>query len=242
MDHLSREDPRAAAEVSPCEGIEDRPQIESANSGEFFERRPWHPGCSRRSMKKSIVLVALAALGAWPVAAQAQDAHHEIQGFGGVTVGTSAFGSAVSPTFGGRVAVALTPNLQAIGEAGRLADITSPLFDLLDFTGLGVHVSALYGEGGVRFIASPHSGVRPYGEATAGFARLNAGISGLGSRTDAIVDTALSLVNTTRPMLGVGAGVVLQGGPLAVDIGYRYKKSRPGIPSRPLSTAHRTTR
>jgi opacity protein-like surface antigen len=80
----------------------------------------------------------------------------------------------------------------------------------------------------VRFIASPHSAVRPYGEATAGFARLNAGISGLGGRTDAIVDTALQFLNTTRPMLGVGTGVLIQGGPISVDLGYRYKKISAG--------------
>jgi opacity protein-like surface antigen len=179
-------------------------------------------------MKKLIALGVLAAVSAWPAQARAQSHNSEIQGFGGITVGTSTFGSAVSPTFGGRVGIGLTSNLQLIGEAGRLADIKSPLFDLLDFTDIGVRVSAVYGEGGVRFIASPHTGVRPYGEATAGYARLNAGISGLGGRTDAIVDTALNLVNSTRPMLGVGAGVVLQGGPLSVDIGYRYKKISAG--------------
>jgi opacity protein-like surface antigen len=115
-----------------------------------------------------------------------------------------------------------------VGEAGRLADIKPPLFDLLDFTDVGMRVSALYGEGGVRLIAFPHSGVHPYGEATAGFARLSAGVSGLGSRTDGIVDTALNLVNSTRPMLGAGGGIVLQGGPLSVDIGYRYKKISAG--------------
>ena len=97
-----------------------------------------------------------------------------------------------------------------------------------DFTDIGVRVSAFYGEGGVRFIASPHSAVRPYGEATAGFARLNASLSGLGGRTDAIIDTALGLLNTTRPMLGVGTGVLLQGGPISVDLGYRYKKISTG--------------
>src|SRR4051794_9640984 len=130
-------------------------------------------------MRKSIVIVALAFVAALPVSARAQDArsrahdpNSEVQGFGGLTVGTSTFGSAVSSTFGGRVGIGLTPNLQVIGEAGRLADIKSPLFDLLDFTDIGVRVSAFYGEGGVRFIASPHSAVRPYGEATAGVARL----------------------------------------------------------------------
>lgn len=179
-------------------------------------------------MRKLIFVGALAIACALPASARAQSPNSEVQGFGGLTVGTSTFGSAVSSTFGGRVGVGLTPNLQVIGEAGRLADIKSPLFDLLDFTNVGVRVSALYGEGGVRFIASPHSAVRPYGEATAGFARLNAGISGLGGRTDAIVDTALQFLNTTRPMLGVGTGVLIQGGPISVDLGYRYKKISAG--------------
>jgi opacity protein-like surface antigen len=179
-------------------------------------------------MRKLIVVSALAVACAMPAVARAQSGKSEVQGFGGLTVGTSAFGSAVSPTFGGRVNVGLTPNIQVIGEAGRLADIKSPLLDLVDFTGLGVRVSALYGEAGVRFIASPRSAVRPYGEATAGFARLNASVSGLSGRTDAIVDTALGLINSTRPMLGVGTGVLLQAGPMSVDLGYRYKKISPG--------------
>lgn len=179
-------------------------------------------------MRKLIVVSALAVACVVPTAARAQTLGSDVQGFGGLTVGTSAFGSAVSPTFGGRVNVGLTPNIQVIGEAGRLADIKSPLLDVLDFTAVGVRVSALYGEAGVRFIASPRSAVRPYGEATAGFARLNAGVSGLGGRTDAIVDAALGLINSTRPMLGVGTGVLLQAGPMSVDLGYRYKKISPG--------------
>jgi Outer membrane protein beta-barrel domain len=179
-------------------------------------------------MRRLIILGAMLASCALPVTASAQQLNSEVQGFGGLTVGTSTFGSALSPTFGGRVGIGLTPNLQIIGEGGRLADIQSPLFDILDFTDIGVHVSALYGEGGIRFIASSHSAVRPYGEATAGFARLHAGITGLGGRTDAIVDTALNLINSTRPMLGVGGGVLLQGGPISVDVGYRYKKIPPG--------------
>lgn len=177
-------------------------------------------------MRKLIVLVAL-VVGGVPTVARAQ-ARSDVQGFGGLTVGTSTFGSAISPAFGGRVDIGLTDNLQVIGEAGRMADIKSPLFDLLDFQDIGVHVSAVYGEAGVRLIASPHSAVRPYGEATAGFARLNAGISGLGGSTDALVDTALNLINQTRPMLGVGGGVLLQGGPVSVDVGYRYKKISAG--------------
>jgi hypothetical protein len=173
-------------------------------------------------------LILVGALLVWPAAAHAQSGNNDIQGFGGITVGTSTFGSAASPTFGGRVGVGLTDHLQLIGEAGRLADISSPLFDLLDFTDVAVRVSAFYGEGGVRFIASPRSAVRPYAEATAGFARLNAGVSGLGGTTGAIVNTALNVLNRTHPMLGAGAGVVLQGGPVSVDFGYRYKQISSG--------------
>jgi hypothetical protein len=178
-------------------------------------------------MRKLIFLLGVAVL-AWPAAAAAQQGNSDIQGFGGLTVGTSTFGSAASPTFGGRIGIGLTDHIQLVGEAGRLADISSPLFDLLDFTDIGVRVSAFYGEGGVRFIAAPHSAVRPYAEATAGFARLNAGISGLGGTTGAVVNTALNVLNRTQPMLGVGGGIVLQGGPVSVDLGYRYKKISSG--------------
>ena len=176
---------------------------------------------------RNLVLLG-AALLAWPAAAQAQSARHDVQGFGGVTVGTSTFGSAASPTFGGRIGIGLTDHIQLIGEGGRLADISSPVFDLLDITNVGVRVSAYYGEGGVRLIAAPRSAVRPYGEATAGFARLNAGFSGLSGTTGALVDAALGMLGTTQPTLGAGAGVVLQGGPVSVDIGYRYKQIASG--------------
>lgn len=160
-----------------------------------------------------------------PAAAFAQDARSSVQGFGGLTFGTSAIvGTSTSSTFGGRVTTALTPNIEAIGEAGRMSDIKPPLLDLLDFTPLDLHVRAWYGEGGVRFIASPHSAVRPYAEATAGFARLSTDLGGITGRTGAIIDTGLAFLNRTEPLLGVGGGVVFQGGPMSLDVGYRYKK------------------
>lgn len=76
----------------------------------------------------------------------------------------------------------------------------------------------------MRLIASPRSAVRPYAEATAGVARLSTGLSGFGGRTDGILDASLSLLNRTEPLLGAGGGIVLQGGPFALDIGYRYKR------------------
>jgi hypothetical protein len=177
-------------------------------------------------MRRVLIPSAILAVCLLPATARAQGSNRSVQGFGGVTFGTSSVlgGASMASTFGGTLAAGLGPNLQIVGEVGRLSDIKPPLFDLLDFTPVDLRVSAWYGEGGIRFIASPRSAVRPYGEASAGFARLSTGLSGFSGRTDAIIDAGLSFLNRTEPMLGAGAGVVLQGGPLAVDIGYRYKK------------------
>jgi opacity protein-like surface antigen len=175
----------------------------------------------RQMLMVSATLIVLAV----PSVARAQEGNSSVQGFGGLTFGTSSvLGTSTASTFGGSIAAGLTPNTQIVGEVGRLSDIKPPLLDLLDFTPFDLRVSAWYGEAGVRFIASPHSNVRPYVEATAGMARLNTGLSGFGGRTDAVLDAGLGFLNRTEPLLGVGGGVVVQGGPLALDIGYRYKK------------------
>jgi opacity protein-like surface antigen len=191
-------------------------------------------------MRRLTVAGALALACAMPVTASAQERTSDVHGFAGVTVGTSTFGSAISPTFGGRVGIGLTPHLQVIGEAGRLAGlnsptIRSPLFDALGLSQVGVRVSAFYGEGGIRVTASPQSAARPYGEATVGFARLNARVSGLGGQSNAIIDSALDLVDGTRPIVGVGGGVLLRAGPASIDIGYRYKQISPGDTLRALN-------
>ena len=177
-------------------------------------------------MRQLLMVSATLIVCAMPAAARAQDGNTSVQGFGGLTFGTSSVlgGTSTASTFGGSIAAGLTPNIQIVGEVGRLSDIKPPLLDLLDFTPFDLRVSAWYGEAGVRFIASPHSAVRPYAEATAGMARLSTGLSGFGGRTDAVIDAGLSFLNRTEPLLGVGGGVVLQGGPVALDVGYRYKK------------------
>lgn len=153
--------------------------------------------------------------------AGAQTHGGHVGGFGGMTFGAN---TASATTFGGSVAVPLTDNIQLIGEAGRLADLKAAPLDLLGaFTDFDVNLSAWYGEGGIRFIASPRSAVRPYVEATAGLARLTAGIDGLG-RYDGVANTVLGFAGSTEPVFGAGAGVMLQGGPLLVDAGYRYKR------------------
>lgn len=176
-------------------------------------------------MRKGLLLMMLAVC-SLPAAAAAQDSNRSVQGFGGLTFGSGSVlgGASIASTFGGTLAAGIAPNIQIIGEVGRLSDIKPPLLDLLDFTPVDLRVSAWYGQGGIRFIASPRSAVRPYGEASAGFARLSTGLSGFNGRTDAILDAGLSFLNRTEPMLGAGAGVVLQGGPFALDVGYRYKK------------------
>jgi hypothetical protein len=180
------------------------------------------------NMRRNVLVLAVLVC-AMPAAALAQGTDRSIQGFGGVTFGTSSIvGTSAASTFGGRLTAGLTPNIEVIGEAGRMSDIKPPLLDLLDFTPVDLRVRAWYGEGGVRFIASPRSSVRPYAEATAGFARLTTDLGGFGGRTDAIIDTGLAFLNRTEPLLGAGGGVILQGGAISVDVGYRYKKIMAG--------------
>jgi len=183
----------------------------------------------RRALSLAIVLVVVV-----PAAARAQTGNSSVQGFGGLTFGTSSIlpKTSTAPTLGGVVADGLTPNIQAIGEIGRMSNIEPSLYDLLEFTPVEFNLSAWYWEGGVRFIASPHLAVRPYAQATAGIARMHAGLSGLGDRFDPLVNAALQFMNTNEPVLGAGVGVLLERGPLSVDIGYRYKKiNAGGIPS-----------
>jgi hypothetical protein len=178
-------------------------------------------------MMRRVLLLSAMLLCGLPAAAHAQSANTSVQGFGGLTFGTSPAalgGVSTAPTLGGTVAAGITPNLQIVGEVGRLSDIKPPLFDLLDFTPVNLRVSAWYGEGGLRFIASPRSAVRPYAEATAGMARLSTGLSGFGGRTDVLVDAGLAFLNRTEPLVGVGGGVLLERGALSLDVGYRYKQ------------------
>ena len=170
-------------------------------------------------MRKFAIVAAFAAAFVVPAAAFAQE-RAQIGAFGGLT-----FGSTTSATtFGGNVGAPLTSNLQIVVEGGRLEDVMpSTIGTLLDFTPLDVGVSAWYGEAGVRFLATPHSAITPYAEATGGFARLHSGFNGAG-RADPFISTALRFFDRTEPLLGVGGGVIVRGGPLTLDLGYRYKK------------------
>lgn len=170
-------------------------------------------------MRKLSLTVAVVCVLVFSANAEAQTGG-QITGFGGTTFGTSA----ASPTFGGSVAVPLGDNVQLLGEAGRLTDIKASLLDTaLDFTSLDVGMSAWYAEGGIRFIGSRHSTIRPYVEATAGVARLKPSV-GVDGWAGALTNTGLAFLATNEPIVGAGGGVIVQGGPLVVDLGYRYKK------------------
>jgi len=170
-------------------------------------------------MRTTVATAAVCAALSLATAASAQTGG-SFQGFGGTTFGSSAS----APTFGAGVAVPVGDHVQVIGEAGRLTDIKAPLLDeLIDLTPLDVGMSAWYAEGGLRFTASRHSAVRPYVEGTAGVARLKPTV-GADGWLGAFTNTGLAFFGSTEPMVGAGAGVLFQAGPLALDLGYRYKR------------------
>lgn len=152
--------------------------------------------------------------------AHAQALGGQLTGFGGTTFGTTS----TAPTFGGNLALPLGDNVQIVGEVGRLDDVTASLLAAaLDAVPFGVGMSAWYGEGGIRIIGSRRSAIRPYAEVTGGVARLRPS-TGLDGFAGAITDAGLAFLARNEPLVGAGTGVILQGGPFAVDLGYRYKR------------------
>jgi hypothetical protein len=172
----------------------------------------------RRTVLSFLLAVCLA-----PATALAQDRTASAVGFGGTSLNSFST-SASKVDFGFNVANELTPNIQVVGEFGRVGNMLPSLTSsLLAFTPYDVSVSAFYGEGGLRLLAAPGSGVSPYVEATAGIARLSPHVSGFGSTPDAILDLGLGFLRSTDPLLGVGGGFMLRG-PVVADVGYRYKQ------------------
>jgi opacity protein-like surface antigen len=175
-------------------------------------------------MSRVAIVVAVAGILALPASAWAQGG--QATAFGGVTFGDVA----TSSTFGGNVAVPLVDNVQIVLEGGRMTNVLPSLVNTIidvavaDLTRFDLEVPAWYGEAGVRLIGSSDRNIRPYVEATGGFARLSIDLSGLDSTAGAITRAALKFLNRTKGMLGAGGGVIVQGGPLVLDVGYRYKK------------------
>jgi opacity protein-like surface antigen len=169
---------------------------------------------------RRIQTTTIATVCALSLATAAHAQSSQFQGFGGLTFGDVASSS----TFGGGFAVPVTDNIQFIGEGGRMTDVMPSLVDnILDLTPVDLRVSAWYGEGGVRLIGSSRRAIRPYAEATAGMARLTTAFTGAGAADD-FVNGTLGFFGTTEPLVGLGGGVMVQGGPVFLDLGYRYKK------------------
>jgi opacity protein-like surface antigen len=175
-------------------------------------------------MRKLSALLPACAVAALFVVSTASSAsaqgRAQIGGFGGYTFGSTT----AATTFGGNLRMPLAGGMDIVAEVGRLDDVMpSTLGTLIDFTPIDLRLSAWYGEAGIRFQAPGHRTVTPYAEATAGFARMHTGFSGAG-RADPFVSAALRFLDRTEPLLGVGAGISVSGGPLTLDLGYRYKR------------------
>jgi hypothetical protein len=168
-----------------------------------------------RSCFVVLMLSWLASAPAW-----AQPSRGSVGGFGGLTIN----GATSQSSFGGSVGVDLMPNIQVVGEVGRISDVLPSTIDrLIALTPVDLRVSAFYGEGGVRFLTGARAPVRGYVETTAGFARLSTRFSGI-EGADSYVNAGLAFFDRTSPMLGVGGGVIMQFGSVLVDAGYRYKR------------------
>ena len=172
----------------------------------------------RRTLLVTIVLTGLGL----STPASAQEPGRFVQGFGGLRLGSTA---STDTAVGGLVAGALTPNIQVVGEAGRISNVMPPTVEsLLAFSPIGVGLSSWYGQGGVRF-TSATSGIRPYAETSAGFARLHTDVGPFGSGNGSVLaNAALRFLDRTYPTATIGGGATLEGGRFVADVGYRYRR------------------
>jgi hypothetical protein len=166
----------------------------------------------------SFAAVLLAALFAASTVS-AQETRVSVQGFGGVGLGSF---TSVNTNFGGVVSGDLTPNIQVLGEVGRLSNIlptrTQSLFDL---SPVAFNASAFYAQGGIRLTTASGS-LRPYAEASGGIARLTPHVTGLDGLPGAFTNAGLAFLDNTAPIATLGAGFTVNAGNFVADAGYRY--------------------
>jgi opacity protein-like surface antigen len=167
--------------------------------------------------KTSFAAILLAVLLAASTAS-AQETRASVQGFGGLGMGSF---TTPHTNFGGVITGDLTPNVQLMGEAGRLGNIlpsrTQMLFDL---SPVSLSASAFYAQGGIR-LTSGSGALRPYAEAAGGIARLTPHVSGLDGLPGVLTNAGLAFLNRTAPIGTLGAGVTLHAGNFVADAGYR---------------------
>jgi hypothetical protein len=176
-------------------------------------------------MRRLLTVLSLLFPIVLPAAVSAQEHQAQLQGFGGFTVR----GSSTQPLFGASIAVPVTDNIHVLVEAARFNDIMSPtIATLLDLTPVDIRLSAYYGEAGIRIIGGSRRPIRPYVEGTVGYAHLYATFKGAGNKYDPYINAGLQLLGRNHPILGVGAGIQLQGGPVFLDLGYRHHRIQKG--------------
>ena len=181
-------------------------------------------GVTQISSGAVLWLVVVAAVVNAPATATAQG-RASLEGFGGLSINGLPSAASPLPSLGGTVTFSIIPGIDIVGEAGRLGNVLPTMSSaVLSAAQTGLRASALYGEAGARFVMAPASVVTPYAEATAGVARLQLRSDQLGSMTNAAMSLAVNLVEGATPTLGAGGGILLRGGPMIFDIGYRYKQ------------------
>lgn len=177
-------------------------------------------------MRKTARILSFAAvLGAFTIGASdvMAQGRTSLEGFGGLSLNAVELASP-SPSLGGTVTFSVLPGVQIVGEAGRLGNVLPELSSaVFSVSRTGIRASAFYGEGGARFVVAPSSVFTPYVEGTAGVARLSVTSDRLSPVANAATSLALGFLGRTTPTLGAGGGVLLQGGPVVFDVGYRYK-------------------
>jgi hypothetical protein len=172
--------------------------------------------------------VSLIVVAGMALEAPSAFAETRLQAFGGVTYGQST----TDTLYGGELSIGLGPHLELFGEAAYMRDTLDRnlILDAIDlaepFTGVGVRLSGLYGDGGVRILTSP-APIRAYVEGSAGMARLSPRVDIRSERFDVLepfINTALDRIHWTEPLIGAGGGLIVQPGPFTIDLGYRHKR------------------
>ena len=144
-----------------------------------------------------------------------------IQGFGSIRISDIT----MQPSFGGNLALNVTPHVQAVGEFGRLNNVLPAIIaDAFSLAPGDFRVTAMYGEGGVRILSKPFSAATPYVEATGGMARLRPTLASSVGDYTGLANLALRFLDRTEPIASVGGGIIAHAGPAAIDLGYRYTK------------------
>jgi hypothetical protein len=153
--------------------------------------------------------------------ASAQETRASVQGFGGLGMGSF---TTPNTNFGGAITGDLTPNIQLVGEVGRLSNILPSTSQLVfDVSPVGMSASAFYAQGGVR-LTNSSGALRPYAEASGGIARLTAHVSGLDGLPGVLTNAGLAFLDSTAPIGTLGGGVTLHAGNFVADAGYRHHR------------------